>query len=315
MINFQCECGKSYNVKDEMAGRTGPCQQCGQVITVPSPNPFAVPVPPIQQTPPAPKQLFCTNCGNTVSEQAVACMSCGARPTGHKKFCRQCGVALNPEQIVCIKCGAGLTATSGRFSIVGNPFSQAKKINVYFMVYWICLTAGITLSLPFTLLSIVIPKQQEKLNPDAAPLIAGLILLWYFGYIVIIVGIVSGCMLFYQFWQQIPKDIARTTPGKALGFSFIPLFNFYWMFVAYKGLAEDMNKTLHRYRIQYQVNEKLGISLCILAIIANIPFNLFSPLIGTCIGLAIMAATFVVGILFFKSVKDGAIALLEQEGQ
>ena len=49
--------------------------------------------------------VFCTNCGNVVSEQAVACLSCGARPTGHKKFCRQCGVGMNPEQVMCIKCG------------------------------------------------------------------------------------------------------------------------------------------------------------------------------------------------------------------
>ena len=58
MINFQCEsCGKSYNVKDEMAGRTAPCQQCGQKITVPAPtqsdesSPFSVPVPPVSDNP------------------------------------------------------------------------------------------------------------------------------------------------------------------------------------------------------------------------------------------------------------------------
>ena len=56
-------------------------------------------------------KLFCTNCGNPVTEQAIACMSCGAKPIGHKKFCRHCGVALNPEQVVCIKCGAGISTT------------------------------------------------------------------------------------------------------------------------------------------------------------------------------------------------------------
>jgi len=35
-------------------------------------------------------------------------MSCGAKPTGHKKFCRHCAVALNPEQVICVKCGAGI---------------------------------------------------------------------------------------------------------------------------------------------------------------------------------------------------------------
>ena len=73
-----------------------------------TPSPFVptiqtVPMPPVTP-PPGPKKVFCTNCGNTVAEQAVACMSCGARPIGHKKFCRHCAVALNPEQVICIQC-------------------------------------------------------------------------------------------------------------------------------------------------------------------------------------------------------------------
>jgi len=72
------------------------------------PSPFA------QAPPPAlPADRFCTNCGNTVSEQAVACMSCGARPTGHKKFCYRCGIALlYPDQHACVQCGTGLTSNS-----------------------------------------------------------------------------------------------------------------------------------------------------------------------------------------------------------
>lgn len=71
---------------------------------------------------PAPKQLFCTNCGDPVPEHAVGCMSCGIKPTGHKKFCRQCGIAINPEQIVCTKCGAKI----GR-SIIPDV-SRAKQV-------------------------------------------------------------------------------------------------------------------------------------------------------------------------------------------
>jgi len=78
---------------------------------------------------PQPKQLFCTNCGTAVSEQAIACMSCGAKPTGHRKFCRQCGTALNPEQVVCIKCGAEITAGySGGAKRVVLPVISASNI-------------------------------------------------------------------------------------------------------------------------------------------------------------------------------------------
>ncbi|MCL2119239.1 MAG: type II secretion system protein GspG [Planctomycetaceae bacterium] len=46
MIHFNCtQCGESYNVNDNMAGRTAPCQQCGQIIAVPLSGTFADPVP------------------------------------------------------------------------------------------------------------------------------------------------------------------------------------------------------------------------------------------------------------------------------
>jgi hypothetical protein len=74
-------------------------------------------------------QVFCTNCGNAVSEQAVACMTCGTKPTGHKKFCRQCGAGINAEQIICTKCGAKIGAAIP--DIMGNlsmPQVSAKGI-------------------------------------------------------------------------------------------------------------------------------------------------------------------------------------------
>ena len=82
-----------------------------------------------------------------------------------------------------------------------------------------------------------------------------------------ILGIIYGFMLLYQLWKLVPSDIARTTPGKAVGFCFIPLFNLYWVFVAFKGLGVDMNESLRQRGIPYQVNEGLGLAYCILFIV------------------------------------------------
>jgi len=54
-------------------------------------------------------------------------------------------------------------------------------------------------------------------------------------------AIVLSCIVHYKCWKAVPKEIARTTQGKAVGFLFIPFFNFYWAFVSYMGLAEDLN--------------------------------------------------------------------------
>jgi len=140
MPTFQCQnpnrCPRIFTVSDAHVGRKANCPDCGFRNTVYA-NGHAPPISedldfeldfeseyePEQsrssyssytpKKPPAPKQLFCTNCGKTVSEQALACTGCGAAPVGHRKFCRHCGAGLNPEQIICIKCGRGIENGKG----------------------------------------------------------------------------------------------------------------------------------------------------------------------------------------------------------
>jgi len=119
------------------------------------------------------------------------------------------------------------------------------------------------------------------------------------GLVLLIIVLVYQMMLLYQLWKLIPTDIARTTPSKAVGYTFIPFFAFYWIFVAYIGLAEDMNKTLRKHGIQYQVNEGLGVILCVLLCVGY-----FLP--------PIYIACPIIAIYFFKSIVGGATALLEQ---
>ena len=146
----------------------------------------------------------------------------------------------------------------------------------------------------------------------------------------------SSCFLHYALWKIIPKQIARTTPGKALGFCFIPFFNwFYWNFVSLVGLSKDMNETLRQRGIDMQVSVGLPLTYCILilvsiatGVIIELPIKLLQEegveigMIGTVLlllshvgGYVIAFINFIVLIFFYKSVKDGAVALLEQEGQ
>jgi len=83
-------------------------------------------VQPTQATSPPSGSVFCTNCGNSVSEQAVACMSCGAKPVGHKKFCRYCGTALNPEQVVCLECGKAIEKAGIRVVAFRSPRDMGR---------------------------------------------------------------------------------------------------------------------------------------------------------------------------------------------
>ncbi|MBL7040059.1 MAG: hypothetical protein ISR77_15585 [Pirellulaceae bacterium] len=54
-------------------------------------------------------------------------------------------------------------------------------------------------------------------------------------------GFVVFLILIYKMWKAIPSSVARTTPGKAVGFLFIPVFNLYWWFIVLRGWAQDWN--------------------------------------------------------------------------
>ena len=58
----------------------------------------------------------------------------------------------------------------------------------------------------------------------------------------LIFGTVMLMVLIYKLWAAIQGGPARTTPGKAVGFSFIPFFNLYWVFQVYWGWAKDYNQ-------------------------------------------------------------------------
>lgn len=54
-------------------------------------------------------------------------------------------------------------------------------------------------------------------------------------------------VLLYQFWQINQDGFSSTTPGRAVGFMFLPFFNLYWIFRAYCGLANDQNRYITRH--------------------------------------------------------------------
>lgn len=149
-----------------------------------------------------------------------------------------------------------------------------KTLDTQFMAFWICLAAGI----PLTLIVI-----------GVAGLIAAVVLL---------------CLMLYRFWDLIQDGAASTTPGKAVGFLFIPFFNFYWNFIALWGLAKDMNAYNRSRNIQANaINEDLILAYCILACTTWIPY----------LGIVTAIAALVILILSTKQLKEAAQAIIVQK--
>lgn len=183
---------------------------------------------------------------------------------------------------------------------------SVKKFNTYFTMFWVCVVVGILLNVFLSL---------------------G----FFLGIPVLIIGGTFGAILLYQCWKLIPVDIARTTPGKAVGYSFIPFFNLYWFFVAFKGLGEDMNATLQQCEIRFKINSGLGTAFCwlipaglclgilgffgVFLLEADIVRDMgdFIVFIGFVGSILCNIVAIVVCIVFLRSVKNGAVALLEPE--
>lgn len=84
-------------------------------------------------------------------------------------------------------------------------------------------------------------------------------------------------VIIYKSWSTIQDGYAQTTPAKAAGFLFIPIFNIYWLFVAYYGLSVDLNKYFYRHKLNVKpCSNGLVLTVCILwvltCVIGFVPF-------------------------------------------
>ena len=119
---------------------------------------------------------------------------------------------------------------------------------------------------------------------------------------VYILAVVFAMILLFKCWKALPEAHRKTTPGKAVGFLFIPLYNFYWVFVSFPALAKGY------YLYGQQVNDaeikdhsNVGVAYAML-FICSFTFAVFMPSIGPLINIADL----VVFLSFFKTMSSYA---------
>jgi hypothetical protein len=89
---------------------------------------------------------------------------------------------------------------------------------------------------------------QQRISGDMGGLIlvGVMALVSFIGSGLLVTGIVFQMILHYRCWTLVSLDEPRTTPGKAVGYLFIPLYNLYWLFPSFGGLATDQAKAMQR---------------------------------------------------------------------
>ena len=157
--------------------------------------------------------------------------------------CPSCGAQNEYGAKFCESCGRSLTVKPG------NP-----------ILYTVALWLGAALQ---TFALILFEEREEE---------AGVIFLL----IGIALGLFSAIyllILLHRSWAAIQGPWAKTTPGKAVGFLFIPIFNFYWIFQAVRGLAVGSRAYLEASRpgTKSPINEPVSVALGIFFIVTFIP--------------------------------------------
>jgi hypothetical protein len=252
-ITFNCaQCGKSYTLDDSLAGKQAKCS-CGIEMTVPAPS--AAPVPP-PIAPAAPASPFAAGqlppaapmpgqpmpgqpmLGQPMPGQPMPGQPMPGQPMPGQPMPGQPmpGQPM-PGQPMPGQPMPGSPYASPGYAPQGGGTADGARVEALFKWYWIHLLWGI--------------------------LTACLLV----GYIGLIASAVYQYMLIYKLWSLIPRERAQTTPGKAIGFLFIPFFNLYWIFVAFHGLTKALNNEIKSVAPNKQVSEGLSLACCICALV------------------------------------------------
>ena len=123
-----------------------------------------------------------------------------------------------------------------------------------------------------------------------------------------IVGIVFYYMMLYRAWsaiQDMPRGMPRTTPGKAVGFLFIPFFNFYWIFVGIYGLAQDYNRYIAEKKYDLpRMSEGLFMASCVLRLCSMVPYLGILVAVGYLVVILIVCVQVSSGLNGLVSIKN-----------
>ncbi len=110
-----------------------------------------------------------------------------------------------------------------------------------------------------------------------------------FGVVLVLGGSIYLLVIIYRIWAFVINESnllgltpAIRSPGQAVGFMFIPFFNFYWVFQVYGKMANNINAIARQRGATQLMPEGLGITIPILIILTIIPYigSIISLVVG-----------------------------------
>lgn len=108
---------------------------------------------------------------------------------------------------------------------------------------------------------------------------------------IIIVYVIYLMMFIYKKWKHLLSleegYIDDVTPGKAVGFMFIPFYNFYWIFVVFVRFSKRLNAVYHNKKGIYD-RIPVGLSVALSITVVSSIILQYIPVLGDLLSLSIV---------------------------
>jgi hypothetical protein len=169
-----------------------------------------------------------------------------------------------------------------------NKMSKKLYTGIYSFSLGFFLLFGILLGVAALLQNFVWYQEQPGLGVQLLAIlgILGLVQL-------VIVQMIYTFVILWKMWSSIQDGYARTTPGKAVGFLFIPFFNVYWIFQVWGGFPTDYNSYADRHRLSVpHFSSGVFTAYPVLVLLTAIPFlGIIVALVNMFLFVAIISRT------------------------
>jgi len=212
---------------------------------------------------------FCSVCGTPIGPEVRFCPNCGT-PAGRTL----------PQNVTAPQQVSAIPQNAAYFQDLTVPHPEQLRIHcptlppgAFMTSFWLivltllsCLICGIA--------AIMMIRGEHEILPG---LFGFCSYLFFF-----VLYMITLCRFIYRCWRLIQDGYAHTTPGKAVGFYFIPFFQIYWIFISVYCLAKDLNAYAARYQITApRAREGLTLTGLIFLLIPHLqPFALLLLPIG-----------------------------------
>jgi hypothetical protein len=121
-------------------------------------------------------------------------------------------------------------------------------------------------------------------------------------------GMACFAVMLYRAWVVVQDGRARTSPGRAVGFLFIPFFHLFWVWVGIWGLSRALNRFVRRYDLDAPAaSQPLGFAVSLYSNLTYFPFP-FAGLVPLKLNLILLP-------FFMRSVYRTVAAICEDANQ